>query len=475
VPFEEELRGKEKSLFWLTFLFPYLFIITFLGWLIFSSYGELKELRTIEKLYTPLKLVGDMNRLINTYKVYMLAGITPEANQYKRKFMKDLKDLIETLRKHPRWIEYCKCGNIFGLESSLIQLESEINEKPYEVFLKINELSQFLDNYYLNLNSRIRNIELKTYLVTVIFSNSFYRNLTSLAVQNYFYLKSGNGNYFYNIYFYKGKVQNSEYFFRIKLSSLSDKLKYPTNIFITTLESSFYKTSKKLLEDFKKYSDEYSIFTAQLFDFLYQKIHNAIKVIQLRLLSATALAMAGLILMLWLDYIISKLPLKTLARQLKKYKGRIYRDALTGLLNRRAFGLVLHELAKQKKPFSLILFDIDDFKKINDTYGHMFGDRVLKFLAGLVKQHLRKGDLAFRWGGEEFAIIVFGNRDTAYKIAERLRKAAEASELDGMRFTVSFGVGEYKGEPIKEFLKKVDEALYRAKKKGKNRVEIATI
>jgi diguanylate cyclase (GGDEF)-like protein len=469
----KKVRKDFRNLFWIAFLFPYLFIALILFFLIAPSIKDLYELKTVEDLYVPLKLVGKLNFNLNNYKFYLITGQIRKAQTCKEHLNNDLQKLFNLLKENPKWIEYCKCGNIFNFENELLTLESKIKKEPYNVFLKINRLSQFLDSYYLNLNSHIENIKLKTFLVSIVFSNSFYRNLTSLAIQNYFYLVSRNPNYFYNLYFYKGKVESAEYFLNLKLQTFSQNLSYPIGNFLPNLEKTIYKNRETLIEDFENYARKYKNFNKKLFDFLENKVHSIIKSEQLKVITATSLAVASLILILWLDYIVTRLPLKFLQNQLEKYKGKIYRDALTDLLNRRAFGLMLYELSKDKKPFSLILFDIDNFKKINDTYGHVFGDKVLKFLSDLVKKHLRKGDLAFRWGGEEFAIIVFDDKNTAYKIAERLRKAVENADVDGVKFTVSFGVGEYKGEPIKEFLNKVDAALYEAKRKGKNRVELA--
>ena len=81
--------------------------------------------------------------------------------------------------------------------------------------------------------------------------------------------------------------------------------------------------------------------------------------------------------------------------------------------------------------------------------------------------------MALRWGGEEFGIFVNAPLEEAKKLAERIRKRLEESPVDGVKITASFGVGEYRGEDPKEFFQKVDQALYRAKKMGKNRVEVA--
>ncbi|RZU98662.1 sensor domain-containing diguanylate cyclase [Spiribacter vilamensis] len=157
------------------------------------------------------------------------------------------------------------------------------------------------------------------------------------------------------------------------------------------------------------------------------------------------------------------------------------RDMLTDAYNRR-FGeeILTREigLAEQEGvPLSLIYFDIDHFKPINDRYGHGVGDRILKALADCVVQRLRQSDYFVRWGGEEFLIILPGTEQrSAGKVAEALRE-----RIAGMDFehgpggiTVSAGVGQYKPhEDLRVWINRVDEALYAAKGAGRNRVHTA--
>lgn len=150
-------------------------------------------------------------------------------------------------------------------------------------------------------------------------------------------------------------------------------------------------------------------------------------------------------------------------------------DPLTQLFNRRFLSSVLESLTEtvkeRKKSLSLIMADIDNFKHINDTYGHEMGDEVLKELAKLLKGNLRDEDIVGRWGGEEFLIILVNTGlEDAIKVAEKIRKKISESLILGkLNITVSFGVSEYKmNEDIKEAIKRVDEALYEAKLAGKN-------
>lgn len=161
-------------------------------------------------------------------------------------------------------------------------------------------------------------------------------------------------------------------------------------------------------------------------------------------------------------------------------------DFLTGLANRRhILRHIEHEkemYARQTRNFSTILCDIDHFKKINDNYGHDCGDIVLKNVADILKGSLRQIDTVSRWGGEEFLIILPAvGREGAMVTAERLRQQIEEMKIQSnnnvVRLTMSFGVATWDNNHnnIDEFIKHADEALYRAKERGRNRVEIATM
>ncbi|WP_290630611.1 diguanylate cyclase [Aquisalimonas sp.] len=154
-------------------------------------------------------------------------------------------------------------------------------------------------------------------------------------------------------------------------------------------------------------------------------------------------------------------------------------DRLTGLNNRLHFEEILEQELERHQchgtVFSLALFDIDDFKAINDRYGHQTGDEVLRSLAGLLQNSTRAGDHLGRWGGEEFTLLLTGTGPTgAVETAEQLRRlVAEWQPGQLPPVTVSFGItGAASGDTIKKMLRRADLALYRAKERGKNRVEI---
>ncbi len=161
-------------------------------------------------------------------------------------------------------------------------------------------------------------------------------------------------------------------------------------------------------------------------------------------------------------------------------------DGLTGLINRRQFNQQLDaEVARAKryrKPLSLALFDIDDFKKINDFYGHTTGDRILKELGALITQNVRESDVAARYGGEEFALILpeTGQID-AYELLERLRAMIERTVYclpdNPITATISVGVAQLDLDDGKgyEIIEKADTNLYAAKRQGKNQVVYGTL
>lgn len=172
---------------------------------------------------------------------------------------------------------------------------------------------------------------------------------------------------------------------------------------------------------------------------------------------------------------------------LSRYQHRIEEmastDKLTGLLNRHAFTILIEKLLAEyrrvRQPISMLLADIDHFKEINDRHGHLAGDRVLEHVASLLVAGLRESDIAVRWGGEEFLLVLRGcDQHEAERIAETLRqRIADAPiEADGQRIavTLSVGVSEYDGaEPPDQTVDRADSALYEAKHGGRNRVEVA--
>ncbi len=161
-------------------------------------------------------------------------------------------------------------------------------------------------------------------------------------------------------------------------------------------------------------------------------------------------------------------------------------DPLTGIANRRSFLNDGNELAKRHaanpRPSAVLLLDLDHFKSINDRFGHAIGDRVLQVFADTARANVRSADLIGRLGGEEFAAVLYDvSREKAVALAERVRSAfAEAAtEVDGrpVSATVSIGMVVNEDQPldVPALLGQADEALYYAKERGRNRVEIASL
>jgi diguanylate cyclase (GGDEF)-like protein len=159
------------------------------------------------------------------------------------------------------------------------------------------------------------------------------------------------------------------------------------------------------------------------------------------------------------------------------------RDALTGLFNRRHLSDImdreLARCARDGQPLSLLMIDIDHFKHVNDTFGHQVGDDVLRETARLLDERTRASDLLFRYGGEEFLLVMSGDALTAKAVAEKLRQHYAASPLTSgshpVMATLSIGVSTFAdhGVTFDSLVQAADQALYRAKDAGRNRVEVA--
>ncbi|MEA2101726.1 MAG: GGDEF domain-containing protein [Thermodesulfobacteriota bacterium] len=160
----------------------------------------------------------------------------------------------------------------------------------------------------------------------------------------------------------------------------------------------------------------------------------------------------------------------------------VFRDALTGVLNFRAFSEMLaSEWEKAKRygaVFSLIMIDLDLFKGINDEYGHQAGDKVLSMVAERIVQSTRKSDLVFRYGGEEFMVLLpHTDIENALMLAERIRVSVKDTRpVCQARPTISLGVTQYRdGLGTDDLVKEADMGLYRAKQGGRDRTEVVRI
>ncbi|MEM1577678.1 MAG: GGDEF domain-containing protein [Candidatus Pacearchaeota archaeon] len=186
---------------------------------------------------------------------------------------------------------------------------------------------------------------------------------------------------------------------------------------------------------------------------------------------------------------IKKLEQKHKEKFLSKLFEQLYfyatHDVLTGLWNKSLLNDILGKevsrAIRHKKTFSIMLIDIDDFKKYNDKFGHLQGDEALKTVTGVIIKNIRKEDFAVRFGGEEFLIVLpETNAAKALNVAKRIREIINNIEIKPVRknlpqgyekVSVSIGISEFKGN-INEALEKADKALYKAKKLGKNKIVI---
>lgn len=171
-----------------------------------------------------------------------------------------------------------------------------------------------------------------------------------------------------------------------------------------------------------------------------------------------------------------------LARYQRRIEDMAATDKLTGLLNRQAFSILIDkafaEHRRDPRPISILLIDVDYFKSINDRFGHAGGDRVLRQIAATLQKNLRASDIAVRWGGEEFLVVLRNSTlDQAQRVAEHLRLKIEQArfsvETHPVPVTVSIGVSQFDGtESCEQAIHRADIGLYAAKNAGRNRVGV---
>jgi diguanylate cyclase (GGDEF)-like protein len=203
-------------------------------------------------------------------------------------------------------------------------------------------------------------------------------------------------------------------------------------------------------------------------------LHNA-KVITVRLLTDTFSEQAA-ILRKAREQLLER---RFITNSLELYKRKALVDGLTKVLNRTAFMDILStEVSRSNAchaPFSVVMLDIDDFKVINDTYGHQAGDMVLENLARILREKLRREDIIGRYGGEEFiAMLPHTTPKQVARIADKLRKSVEVYAFDPLpTITVSLGCTSFKrNDSLTEIVKRADDALYDSKHGGKNMVSL---
>ena len=182
----------------------------------------------------------------------------------------------------------------------------------------------------------------------------------------------------------------------------------------------------------------------------------------------------------------SRMEIEKLQQDVNRAREAAFTDELTGLVNRRGFEVALAAFLSTEdsraKSTCLLLADIDHFKRVNDTYGHLVGDKVLRAVGQVLKANVKGKDMAARFGGEEFVVLLPETSiDGARALAENLRSTIEGSRIrrsdnrqEIAQVTVSFGIASYcAGESAKDFVSRVDSALYASKHQGRNRVTAA--
>lgn len=189
-----------------------------------------------------------------------------------------------------------------------------------------------------------------------------------------------------------------------------------------------------------------------------------------------AVCLAITLLVLFLTHV-------ALARYQQRIEDMAATDKLTGLLNRQVFSILIDkvfaEYRRDPQPICILLVDVDHFKSINDRFGHAGGDRILSQIAASLQEGLRASDIAIRWGGEEFLIVLKGSAlEQAQRVAEQLRLKIEQAQFSAgtqaASVTVSIGVSQYDGtESCEEAIGRADAGLYAAKNGGRNRVCVA--
>jgi len=293
------------------------------------------------------------------------------------------------------------------------------------------------------------------------------------------------------------EYQKSTPLFTVKKNKVVEKDEISFQFFIKSdiKQSSIEEKVSKLqdLEYFITYNKKNQIILfGKVFDDGYVQINKNMrdirkieKELDSIMIQVFALGFFNILLMLYLILLIrnmkvSAINLNDKFEQMQENTKKIaFNDTLTGAATRLKFDVVLEELVDistrfEEHQFSVIMIDIDNFKKVNDTFGHDYGDIVLKNVSKVILSNIRKSDTFARWGGEEFVIIVpLCSLEDTCLFADKIRELISRLQFEKLeQITCSFGVAEFqKGDDVQSIMKRVDDVLYLAKDKGKNRVE----
>lgn len=183
----------------------------------------------------------------------------------------------------------------------------------------------------------------------------------------------------------------------------------------------------------------------------------------------------GTIVELYIGDVVKQVIARVNEEQMQELTSQANTDALTGLFNRRYADLFFNKLPENETPYLVAMIDIDNFKKVNDTYGHGVGDEVLQYLAQFLKERLRKTDLIFRWGGEEFVILLANvDLEVGHKVLDGLRKEVSSRMVETsaqpIPMTVTIGVANLDKKDPMGSVDRSDQKMYQGKTSGKDRV-----
>ena len=184
------------------------------------------------------------------------------------------------------------------------------------------------------------------------------------------------------------------------------------------------------------------------------------------------------------ELFLKNIKMISLEEKINELKQENHRDKLTEINNRNYLEKILAEIIKRddinKDNIAFCFLDVDDFKYINDNYGHLVGDRILAMIANTLKNNLRDADKAFRWGGDEFALILFDINNNKYlkNLLERIRLLINESFIEHkqekINVTMSFGATKFsKNDTIESLTKRADNNMYESKKQGKNQISVS--
>jgi diguanylate cyclase (GGDEF)-like protein len=183
------------------------------------------------------------------------------------------------------------------------------------------------------------------------------------------------------------------------------------------------------------------------------------------------------------ELFLKNIKMKSLEEKINELKQENHRDKLTEINNRKYLEKILAEIVERddikKDDIAFCFLDVDDFKYINDNFGHLVGDKILSMIAKTLKNNLRDSDKAFRWGGDEFALLLFdiNNNKKLFKLLERLKLLINESFInhkqEKLSVTMSFGATKLsKNDTIESLTKRADNNMYESKKQGKNQITV---